>query len=36
MGTKVKEIFKYKGKHILYNTGRVEQEEEKEESAKSK
>ena len=36
MGTKVKEIFKYKGKHILYNTGQVEQEEEKEETAKSK
>ena len=30
MGTKVKEIFKYKGKHILYNTGKIEQEEEKE------
>ena len=36
MGTKVKEIFKYKGKHILYNTGQVEQEEEKEEKAKAK
>ena len=28
MGTKVKEIFKYKGKHILYNTGQIEQAEE--------
>ena len=36
MGTKVKEIFKYKGKHILYNTGQIEQEEEKEETAKAK
>ena len=28
---KVKEIFKYKGKHILYNTGEIQQEEEKKE-----
>ena len=33
---KVKQIFRYKGKHILYNTGQVEQEEEKEEKAKAK
>ena len=30
MGTKVKEIFKYKGKHILYNTGEIQQDEEEE------
>ena len=36
MGTKVKEIFKYKGKHILYNTGKIEQEEEKEEAVATK
>lgn len=30
---KVKEIFRYKGKHILYNTGEVQQTEEKEETS---
>ena len=25
---KIKEIFRYKGKHILYNTGEIQQEEE--------
>ena len=29
--TKVKEIFRYKGKHILYNTGEIQQDDEKEE-----
>ena len=36
MGTKVKEIFRYKGKHILYNTGEIQQEEEKSESVEAK
>ena len=29
----MKEIFRYKGKHILYNTGEVQQAEEKEEAS---
>ena len=36
MGMKVKEIFRYKGKHILYNTGEIQQEEEKSESVEAK
>ena len=27
---KVKQIFRYKGKHILYNTGEIQQDEEEE------
>ncbi|WP_029543051.1 hypothetical protein [Selenomonas sp. AB3002] len=32
----IKQIFRYKGKHILYNTGEIQQDEEKEESVEAK
>ena len=32
----VKQIFRYKGKHILYNTGEIQQEEEKDEPVEAK